>query len=160
MINEIPSGSIRRTVREAFPDLPECSVGELPVLTLAYIGDTVYDLYVRSYLIQKLDTTAHGTHVEAARMVCAAGQASAFRKIEPLLTEEETRVFHRGRNAHSSSVPKNASVLDYRIATGLETLFGYLYWTGGDGRLNELMRVILEEMFETKKGEPGSEGSR
>ena len=137
--------SMHGTVRQSFPGLPERGAGELPVLTLAYIGDTVFDLYVRTFLIHKLLTTAHATHTEAAKIVCASGQTAAFRKIEPLLNEAELRVYHRGRNAHGGSVPKNASVQDYRIATGLETLIGHLYWTGQDNRLEELMNTILED---------------
>ena len=70
--------------------------------------------------------------------------AAAFRRIEPLLTEEEAGVFRRGRNAHSGTVPKNAQVSDYRIATGLEALIGYLYWTGADARAAELMQLAVE----------------
>ena len=140
--------TMHSTVRQSFPGMPERGAGELHVLTLAYIGDTVFDLYVRTFLIHKLHTSAHGTHTEAARIVCAAGQTAAFRKIEPFLTEEELRVYHRGRNAHGGSVPKNASVQDYRVATGLETLIGHIYWTEQDSRLDELMKIILEDYID------------
>lgn len=115
----------------------------LPVLTLAYVGDTVYDLYARTKLLHALDTDVHQLHLAAARLVCAHGQAEAFFRIEPLLTQEELAVFKRGRNAHSGTVPKNANVTQYRIATGLEALLGYLYLTGADERLDEIMANAL-----------------
>ncbi len=131
---------------KTLPDgTPDRDAGFLPALNLAYIGDTVYDLYVRNRLIACTDGNAHRLHLAASELVCAAGQARAFRKIEPMLTKTELNMFHRGRNAHNASVPKNASVTDYRTATGLETLFGYLYWTGQDARMKQLMTVILEE---------------
>ena len=114
-------------------------------LTLAYIGDTVYDLYIRTYLAEKHGVSVHALHLAAAKYVCAAGQAAAYRTVAPLLTEEEGDAFRRGRNAHSGTTPKNASVADYRVATGLEALFGYLYLSGDDERMSELMAHILAD---------------
>ena len=114
-------------------------------LSLAYLGDTVYDLYVRAYLVHVCPLTVNDLHRQASMYVCAAAQAEAYHKIENMLTEQETEVFRRGRNAHSGTVPKNASVSDYRIATGLETLFGWLFSQGEDERLDELMDIILTE---------------
>ena len=131
--------SIRRTEETAK------NAAQLPALTLAYIGDTVYDLFVRTMLVETMDANAHKLHLAATGYVRAAAQAAAFRRIEPLLSEEESREFHRGRNAHSGSVPKNASVTDYRTATGLETLIGYLYCTNRDDRIRELMTIILND---------------
>ncbi|MDO4568014.1 MAG: ribonuclease III domain-containing protein [Clostridia bacterium] len=119
-------------------------------LVLAYVGDTVYDLYVRTMLAATTSCTAHGMHVRASRSVCAAAQAAAFRAIEGELTQEELAVFKRGRNTHSATVPKNAEVGDYRIATGLEALLGFLYLSGEDERLTGLMRIILESANRTK----------
>ena len=76
-------------------------------------------------------------------MVCAAGQAAAYRRMEQSLTTEEAAVFKRGRNAHSGTMPKNASAADYHTATGLEALIGWLFLTGSDARLNELMQYFL-----------------
>ncbi len=120
----------------------------LPALTLAYLGDTVYDLYVRTVLAETLHAQVHTLHLAAAKCVCAKGQADAFRRIEPLLSEEELSAFRRGRNAHSGTVPKHADVRDYRVATGLEALLGYLYVKGADARIAELMRAALE-LFES-----------
>lgn len=117
--------------------------GHLGPLVLAYIGDTVFDLYVRTSLVSGTTLTAHGLHVAAARKVCAAAQAKAFHRIESMLTEEELTVFKRGRNAHMGTVPKNASIADYRAATGIEAVVGWLYLSRRDERLNELMTAML-----------------
>lgn len=113
---------------------------QLAALSLAYIGDTVYDLFTRTYLVNSTDAPVHRLHLFSASMVCAKGQAEAYFRIEPMLTETELAVFKRGRNAHSGTVPKNATVADYHNATGLETLLGYLYLGGEDERLNYLMQ--------------------
>lgn len=114
-------------------------------LSLAFLGDTVYDLYVRTYLVHERPLTVNDLHRQASLYVCAAAQAEAYHKIEGMLTEQEADVFRRGRNAHSATVPKNASVSDYRTATGLETLFGWLFSQGEDERMDELMHIILTE---------------
>lgn len=117
---------------------------QLGPLVLAYIGDTVYDLYVRTHLVKTTGLTAHGLHMAAAKRVCAGAQAESFRRIEGILTEEEAAVYRRGRNGHMGTIPKNASIADYRSATGIEAVIGWLYLKGRDGRLNELMRIILD----------------
>lgn len=133
-------------VSAGLPD--ECAAKDatqLGPLVLAYIGDTVFDLYVRSMLIASTDLTAHGLHMAAAKRVCAAAQAACFRRVEETLTEEEAAVFRRGRNSHIGTVPKNASIGDYRAATGIEAVIGWLYLKKRDGRINELMRAMLSE---------------
>ena len=128
---------------------------QLGPLVLAYIGDTIYDLFVRTELVDSTTLTAHGLHIGAAKRVCAKAQAAAFRRIEALLTDDDvpflfqrTAVFRRGRNAHMGSVPKNAAIIDYRIATGMEALVGYLYLSGKDERLSQLMRIALHDTAE------------
>lgn len=116
----------------------------LPALTLAYLGDTVYDLYVRTALAENLRLPMRALHPEAAKYVCAAGQAQAYRRIADQLSESEQAAFRRGRNAHSATVPKHADVRDYRVATGLEALLGHLYLLGEDERIGELMRLALQ----------------
>ena len=116
----------------------------LPALTLAYLGDTVYDLYVRTALAETLRLPMRALHLEAAKHVCAAGQAAAYRRIADVLTESEQAAFRRGRNAHSATVPKHADVRDYRVATGLEALLGHLYLLGEDDRIGELMRLAIQ----------------
>ena len=118
---------------------------QLGPLVLAYVGDTVYDLYVRTLLIETTGLTAHGLHMAAAKRVCASAQAEAFRRIEGELTEEEAAVYRRGRNGHMGTIPRSASIGDYRSATGLEAVIGWLYLKGNDARLTELMRLILSE---------------
>ncbi len=123
----------------------------LPALTLAYLGDTVYDLYVRTLLAETLRLPMRALHLEAAKHVCAAGQAAAYRRISDSLSEAEQAAFRRGRNAHSGTVPKHADVRDYRVATGLEALLGHLYLLGEDARIGELMRLALEPINESEK---------
>lgn len=136
---------IHEQIADALGAQTACDARLLAPLTLAFIGDTVYDLYVRTWLLDTMDATPHGLHLAAAKHVCAAAQARAFRRIEPILTPEEQGVFKRGRNAHSGTVPKNASITDYHAASGLEALIGYLYLTGDETRLSELMAEALRQ---------------
>ena len=138
-------GGLLSLVSAGLPELRRRDPRQMSPLVLAYIGDTVYDLFVRTLLLERSDATAHGMHIEAAKRVCAAAQAEAFRRVEPLLTEEELAVFKRGRNAHMGTVPKNARIADYRAATGLEALLGYLYLSGQDARHASLVRAALAE---------------
>ena len=123
----------------------------LPALTLAYLGDTIYDLYVRTYLAETLCLKVRALHLESAKRVCAKGQAQAYYCIQSALTEEEQAAFRRGRNAHSATVPKHADVRDYRVATGLESMLGHLYLKGADARIGELMQMILEQVESSGK---------
>ena len=113
-------------------------------LVLAYMGDAVYELYVRQMLIKKANTQVDKLHKSAIQIVKAEAQCEAFRKIENILTEKEMAVFKRGRNT-KSSVPKHSSVMEYRTATGLEALIGYIYISGDTERLNYIMNLILGE---------------
>lgn len=117
---------------------------QLSPLALAQIGDTVCDLYARVYLNDQFTRTPHELHLAASKFVCAAGQAAAYRRMESILTEEEATVFKRGRNAHSGTMPKNASAADYHTATGLEALVGWLFLCGNDTRLGELMAFFFQ----------------
>ena len=112
-------------------------------LVLAYMGDVVYELYVRKMLVLKANTQVDKLHKSAVQIVNAEAQCEAFRKIEHELTEKEIAVFKRGRNT-KSSVPKHSSVAEYRTATGLEALIGYIYLTGDTNRLDYIMNLILE----------------
>lgn len=108
-------------------------------LVLAYVGDCVYELYIRTYLAGCDYMSAHEMNRHAIRLVCAAGQAKMVHALKTELTEEEWAVVKWGRNQKPSTVPKRARVSDYRYATGLEALAGYLYLTGQEARLNALM---------------------
>lgn len=139
--------AILQTIRSAL-GAPVRDPRQLSPLVLAYVGDTIYDLYVRTQLILTTDATAHGLHMQAAQRVCAKGQAEALRRIWDQLTEEEQGVYKRGRNSHMGTVPKNAAIQDYRAATGLEALLGYLYLGGQDQRLTQLMGWLLGKQEE------------
>lgn len=114
-------------------------------LVLAYIGDGVYELYVRSRLIaEHPDMPPHKLHVLSSAHVKAKAQSRAMVIVETILTEEELTIYKRGRNAKSATVPKNADVTEYRRATGFEALIGYLYLMGSNDRLNEVMELSYE----------------
>ncbi len=117
----------------------------LPGLALAYIGDCIYELVIRTMLLGSGITHVSELHKKASSHVKAAAQKEMFFKIEEMLTEEEMAVFKRGRNVKSSSTAKNADVVDYRIATGFEALMGFLYLKGRYDRIVELVKTGLEE---------------
>lgn len=114
----------------------------LSPLTLAFVGDTVFDLLVRSELVTQANRPVDVLHKGASKIVCASAQAEGIRKILPVLTEDEEAVFKRGRNAHTGGIPKNQSSADYHYATGLESLFGWLYLNGKIERINELYTLL------------------
>ena len=121
------------------------SVRQLNPLILASIGDAVYSLNMRCHIVANHDLNAHNLHMEAARLVCAAAQKEAYFKIESVLNEDELYIAKRGRNSHPGTVPKNADIMDYRTATALEAVFGYLYILDKNERINELLNIILEK---------------
>lgn len=105
-------------------------------LQLALVGDGVYELFIRNYILsENIDLSAHKIHVKAIGYVKAKSQSTIIHSLEDDLTEEELYIFKRGRNAKSATVPKNADVRDYRAATGFEALVGYLYLIGDKVRL-------------------------
>ncbi len=116
----------------------------ISVLGLAHIGDGVYELLVRTWLCANGKTTSKGLHNQTVSYVRAPAQARAVEKITENLSDAEQAVYKRGRNAKVNSVPKNADISDYHSATGLETLFGYLYLRGERDRINELFELIVE----------------
>lgn len=114
----------------------------LSPLVLAYIGDGVYELYVRGRLIEEHpDMPPHKLHILATAHVKAKSQSRSMVIIETMLSEEELNIYKRGRNAKSATVPKNADVTEYRRATGFEALIGYLYLSGKNDRLTEIMET-------------------
>ncbi len=118
------------------------NINQLSPLTLAFIGDTVFDLLVREDIICDANRPANDLHNLAVKKVKASAQAQFAEKLMPVLTEKETAVFKRGRNAKSGHLPKNASQSDYHMATGFEALFGYLYLNGELDRVKELYALI------------------
>ena len=118
-------------------------------LVLAYIGDAVYEVYVRSRIISEhSDMPPHKLHVQSIKYVKAHAQSNAVNALEGILTEQETSIYKRGRNSKSATVPKNADVSDYRRATGLEALIGYLYLNGEQPRLEEIMKIAYENSMD------------
>lgn len=122
----------------------KADISSLSPLTLAFLGDTVFDLLVRSELICEANRPVNALHTTASKKVCAHAQAEAVRHIMPMLTEDELAVFKRGRNAHTGAIPKHASSADYHYATGLESLFGWLYLKGEAERIHQLFNAIKE----------------
>jgi ribonuclease-3 family protein len=127
-------------------------------LALAYLGDAVYDLYIRQYVLCLKKRRPNQLHRSATRFVSAKAQAQAVRRMEPELTEEERDMLRRGRNAKSHDAPKNTNVQDYRLSTGFECLVGYLYLCGRYKRLEQLMRMTLGLEPEDRQEEEGADG--
>jgi ribonuclease-3 family protein len=121
-------------------------------LVLAYIGDVVYEIYVRTRVISEHpDLPAHRLHLHTVKYVKAHAQANSIHAILDMLTEKELGIFKRGRNAKSATVPKNADLTEYRHATGFEALIGYLYLKHEQKRLEEIMRLSYEHAFDGDK---------
>ena len=114
-------------------------------LSLAYVGDAVYELLVRTWLCVHGKATGKELHRATVALVCAPEQARRAAKVLPLLTEEETAVYKRGRNANVHTIPHSASHAEYHAATALECLLGWLYLRGDKARIEELFSVMMEE---------------
>jgi len=120
-------------------------VNQISNLSLALVGDGVYELLCRTYLCSRGDHAVLHLHKDTVSMVNASAQAKYADKLRPHLTEEELAYFRRGKNAHTHAAPKAATRLEYAKATGLECLFGALYLLGQTDRLNQLFQIIVEE---------------
>lgn len=125
--------------------LPEAEINQMSALSLAHVGDAVYELMTRSCLAKDGTATARRLHSETVSRVNAPAQAKAAEKILPLLTESELAVYKRGRNARVNSVPHASSPAQYHAATGLEALFGWLWLRGETARIEELFGHISED---------------
>ena len=120
---------------------------EYSPLVLAYIGDAVYEILVRQYIVSCGNAPVNVLNRRARGIVNAAAQSAAYEKIKDMLTQEEEAVYRRGRNAKSHTAAKNQSISDYRRATGVEALFGFLYLEGKNDRISELFgRCIVDEV--------------
>lgn len=126
-------------------DLERDTLLSLSSLGLAHLGDSVFEVMVRSWLILQGKAKAKDLHRATVQYVAAPAQARLLQKILPLLSEEEADVFRRGRNTAPHSIPKAASRGDYQAATGLEALFGWLYLQGRTDRLNELFHAMMDQ---------------
>ena len=124
--------------------LGEVDLRTLSPLTLAFVGDCVYDLILRTVIVERHNASPNQLHREKSRLAKAPAQAEMAEALQEHLTQEEIAVYRRGRNAKSHTTAKNASVLDYRKATGLEALYGWLYLSGQEERLLQLIRISLD----------------
>lgn len=131
-------------LKEMF-QLADTDIRTYSPLTLAYIGDAIYELVVRTILVEKGNTQVNKLNQRANRLVKASAQSEMIEKLKPYLTEEEMAVFKRGRNAKSYTMAKNATMSDYRRATGFEALMGYLYLKEEYTRMITLIRMGIGE---------------
>lgn len=127
------------------PCLSPDQLRSISSIGLAHIGDAVFEILARTWLCAHGGATGRGLHRSAVQLVCAESQARRAERILPLLTEEESAVFRRGRNAHVHTVPGHATRAQYGEATALEVLFGWLYLGGQRERVNQLFCVMMEE---------------
>ena len=133
-----------RTICTAF-SLKEQDARQYSPLTLAYIGDAVFEVIVRTILVERGNAPVNLLHKQASKLVKAEAQADAYHRIKEQLSEEELSVFRRGRNAKSYTSAKNATIGDYRVATGFEALFGYWYLTGQTERMLQVAKAGMTE---------------
>lgn len=140
-------GSLLEEINAVFdaktPDLREYSP-----LTLAYIGDGIYELIIRTILVERGNAPVNTLHKKASQLVKAESQAKMAMALEEQLTKEELAIYKRGRNAKSFTSAKNASIIDYRMATGFEALMGYLYLDNQMERALELVKAGLNKVME------------
>lgn len=131
-------------IKEVF-QCKEVDVRAYSPLTLAYIGDSIYDLVIRSVIVERANKAVNDLHKKATHYVKAEAQAKMIFSLQEELSEEEMAVYKRGRNAKSYTSAKNASINDYRNATGFEALMGYLYLMGRIDRMLELIQLGIEK---------------
>lgn len=125
-------------------NLPECKPEQYSPLTLAYIGDAVYELVIRTILVREANTQVNKLHKKASSLVKAETQSLMIETLEQHFTEVEMRIYKRGRNAKSFTSAKNASIVDYRRATGFEAVMGYLYLQGDYDRIMDLVYIGIK----------------
>lgn len=135
---------INSYIKEQF-EIADVDIKTYSPLALAYIGDGIFELVIRSIVVGKGNTKASQLHQHTSHIVKAASQAKMIEALEADLTEEEADVYRRGRNAKSPTMAKNASMADYRKATGFEALMGYLYLKDDMERIVELTKLGLEK---------------
>ena len=121
----------------------ETDVNMLSPLTWAYVGDSVYELYIRTNLVNNTKLKPHKLHIESIKYVKAKAQAEILKRIESYLTDEERDIVRRARNAENHHLPKNADPADYMYSTAFEGLIGFLYLTKKDERLKEILKMCM-----------------
>lgn len=135
--------SMIEQIKEQFA-LKNVDIKTYSPLTLAFMGDCVFDLYIRSILVGNGNRGVNGLHKDKSNLVKAQTQAQMAEFMQDILLEDEKEIYRRGRNAKTASSAKNADISDYHKATGFEALLGYLYLQGKDERLLELVSYALE----------------
>lgn len=143
MEEDIEMENVRSIFREINMGITDEDMKRFTPVQLAYIGDAVYELCVRTYLIDR-SHSVNQLHNMATDFVKAKAQSDLVHELEDFFTEEEYKIIKRGRNSKSHSVPKNADLMDYKYSTGFESLIGYLYLTNQDGRIKEIFDKIIE----------------
>jgi ribonuclease-3 family protein len=122
-------------------------VNQYSPLVLAYIGDTVYEIYVRTFIVSEGNAPVHMLHKKSVGFVKAKAQSDVIHSIIENLTPEEQDIVRRGRNAKSGTIPKNADVTEYKYATGFESLLGYLYLKREYSRLMEVLKMAVSTVL-------------
>ncbi|MGN0482830.1 MAG: Mini-ribonuclease 3 [Lachnospiraceae bacterium] len=135
---------IEKKICETF-GIEEKPLNQYSPLVLAYIGDAIYELVIRSYMVSQGNTQVSKLHRKTSQLVKAHAQSELIEILMPALTEEEKQVYKRGRNAKSPTMAKNATMADYRRATGFEALMGYLYMKNDFERILELVHMALKD---------------
>jgi len=130
-------------------------VNQLSPLVLAFVGDAVFNLFIRSRLVMQKKESAHMMHVRAINYVKASAQSKIVSRLHDRLNDDEKIIFRRGRNTKSATVPKHADVLDYRRATAFEAVLGYLYLLGMHERLDEILNMAAEIIEQEGEGPDG-----
>ena len=130
-------------MENVFFQFDENEVNMMSPLALAYIGDAVYELYIRAHVMKKGNMPVNKLHRASTHFVSANAQSDIMHTLEDRLSEEELRIFKRGRNAHSYTSAKNADIVDYRRATGFEALIGYIFLKTDYKRLDELIDIAV-----------------
>lgn len=136
-------GSLQECIRAFFPGKQQ-DIRAYSPLTLAYVGDAVYELVIRTVLVDRANRPANALHRASIKYVSAGAQARIMEALQDRLTEEEAAVYRRGRNSKPHTTAKNASIAEYMKATGFEAVLGYLYLTGRTERMLELVRDGIE----------------
>ena len=119
-------------------------LGTISMQTLAFIGDSVYNVYIRTYLASVSNVQTGKLHIKSIKYVSARGQAKTIDKLMDSLSEEETNIYKRGRNTNIHTVSKNVDVVEYKKSTGFEALIGYLYITKNTKRLEEIVKFSID----------------
>lgn len=135
-------------LKEIHQEFGECDVDirTYSPLTLAYIGDAIFEMVIRTLIVEKGQRAANSLHKHTTKIVCAGTQAAMIEALSEVLTDEEQSIYRRGKNTKINSSAKNASLADYRKATGFEALCGYLYLSGNTKRVVELIKIALDKL--------------